>query len=127
METYYYVEELPLALECGMTPEQFWDGDRDLIFAYKKQYVNKLHKKAHIEGLYNYIGLYTVLGNMFSEKGAEMKQYPEYPIANPYLDESKQNQGNNDNKSLELNSEENLNNLYNAKERFLERMKQNGK
>lgn len=84
METYYFVEELPLALEYGMTPHQFWDEDADLFYAYQQAYINKLHKQAHVQATYNSLATYLGIANAFREKGAEYIQYPKEEVFNPF-------------------------------------------
>lgn len=67
-----------------MTPQQFWDEDSDLFFAYQKAYVNKAHKKAHIEGLYEHLALTVSLSNAFREKGTKAIEYPKEDVFNPF-------------------------------------------
>lgn len=123
METYYYVEELPLALEYGMTPEQFWDDDIDLLFAYQRAYVNRTHYQAHVQGLYNHIAFGVVMKNAFKKSGDKAAKYPNEPVVN--ISSNNNNKIKDNNGILELNKEENQDILYSAKERFLERKKMN--
>ena len=124
METYYYVEELPLALEYGMTPEQFWDDDIDLLFAYQRAYVNRTHYQAHVQGLYNHIAFGVVMKNAFKKSGDKAAKYPNEPVVN-ISSNNNNNKIKDNNGILELNKEENQDILYSAKERFLERKKMN--
>lgn len=84
METYYFVEELPLALECGMTPEQFWYDDPDLFNAYQLAYINRLHKQSHIQATYNSLATYLGIANAFREKSTEYMQFPKEEVYNPF-------------------------------------------
>lgn len=84
MEAYFYVEELPLALEYGMTPKQFWEEDMDLFYAYQKAYVNRVHKQSHIQGLYANLAFQTTLSNVLAKKGDKAINYPNIDIYNPF-------------------------------------------
>ena len=78
------------ALEYGMTPKQFWEEDEELFIVYQEAYINKVHTKAHIEGLYIFEALTDVVSNVLmgmSKKGKTQKPkyYPSEPIYNPLL------------------------------------------
>lgn len=77
------MEELPLALEYGMSVDEFWNGDPDLIHAYREAYINKLHRQAHIQGLYNFNAYSVVLSNAFSKREGKKAEYPKTDIYNP--------------------------------------------
>ena len=80
MREYYETEILPLALQYGMTVEQFWHDDPDLIVAYHEAYYSRLHTEAHAYGYYNYVALGTALGNAFRKKGTKAEEYPKKPL-----------------------------------------------
>lgn len=84
MESYFFNEELPLAIEYGMPLDEFWNGEYDLFFAYQKAYINKVHRQCHIQGLYNQMALMSVMGNMFKKKDAKPIEYPKEDVFNPF-------------------------------------------
>lgn len=67
-----------------MTPQQFWDEDSDLLYAYQESYINRTHKQAHITGLYVNLALMTTFSNMFKNRNTEGKQYPVEDVFNPF-------------------------------------------
>lgn len=79
MYEYYSTEILPYALQYGMTVEQFWHDDADLIIAYHKAYYRRLHTEAHAQGFYGFVALSTALGNAFRKKGEKAREYPRKP------------------------------------------------
>lgn len=48
---------MPVALQYGMTPEQFWYDDPKLIKAYKKAYQSKIYMESWLYGSYTYLAL----------------------------------------------------------------------
>lgn len=117
LETYYFVEELPLALEYGMTKEEFWYEDCDLFYAYQKAYINKVHKKAHIEGLYNFTAFTYALANSFKEKGEKALQFPTEDIYNPFY----QKESTSKKYINSIDTSKNNNGIYNIKEMISQR------
>ena len=75
---------LPKAIQYGMTPEQFWNDDGTLYYAYEKAYVTKLHTESHIQGMYNYLALETIFSNAFAKKGSKKVEYPTEAVFSPY-------------------------------------------
>lgn len=66
----------------GMTVEQFWEGDPELVIAYRRLQELKNKQKNQelwIQGLYNYRALNAAL-SMFGEKGSKRVKYFEKPI-----------------------------------------------
>ena len=122
METYYIVEELPLALEYGMTSNDFWNEDCDLFYAYQKAYINKLHTNAHIQGLYNNLAFSIALGNVFKKKGEKPIEYPKEQVFSPF------NKKEEKEKTFveTIDTSKNNNGLYNLKQMLGERRKKNG-
>lgn len=114
METYYFVEELPLALECGMTPQQFWDEDPDLLFAYRKAYVERNHTIAHIQGAYNNLAYGIALANAFKDKKDKSINYPSEDIFNPF----KQKEEKEKSLILKIDTTQNNNGLYHLKKKI---------
>ena len=66
---------LPLALEVGMTPFDFWYGDLYLLDAYVVAYNNRVKNTAILNGLYTYIAVETVAGEILSKE--KVKNYVE--------------------------------------------------
>lgn len=119
METYYFVEELPLALEYGMSPHQFWEEDIDLFYAYQKAYVNRVHNQAHLIGMYNELAYSVTMANAFRQKNSDVVSYPKEDVYNPLKTQAKDKE-----KTFieSLDTTENNNQLYNIK-KILERRK----
>lgn len=123
METYFYVEELPLAIEYGMSVDDFWNGDIDLFYAYEKAYINKLHKQAHIQSLYGKLAFELAMSNAFKKKEDKYIDYPNKDIYNPFNDNTNIN-GNNDKTINKIDVSKNNNELYQLKAKLKERRKQ---
>jgi phage gp36-like protein len=66
---------LPVALEVGMTPFQFWCGDIGLLDAYIIAYNNRVKNTAILNGLYTYIAVSTVAEEILSKQA--VKNYVE--------------------------------------------------
>lgn len=80
----HYLELMKNALKYGMTKQEFWFDDLREYYVYEEAYIEKLHETSHIQGLYSYIALQTVAGNVFQKKGEKPL---EYPITNIYAQE----------------------------------------
>jgi hypothetical protein len=115
---------LPLALQYGMTPQQFWDEDSDLFFAYQKAYYNKVHKQAHINALYNNLAFSTTLSNAFREKGSKAIDFPKEDIFNPFTQEKKM-EAENKKFINTLDTSKNNNQLFQIKKIIEERRRNN--
>lgn len=122
METYYIVEELPLALEYGMTPHDFWNEDCDLLYAYQKAYINKLHTNAHIQGLYNELSVRIAIANSFKKPEDKIVEYPKEQVFNPFNEKKEKEKTFVE----QIDTTQNNNNLYNLKHMLSERRKKNG-
>lgn len=118
------VEELPLALEYGMTLKEFWEEDCDLIYAYQKAYFNRLHNTSHLNGLYNLEAFKIVLNNAFVGDKNKFIDYPKEAIYNPFNSlENKLSENN----VMNIDTTKNNNYLYNIKNRIMkERRNNNG-
>ena len=78
-------QALPYYITIGMTPEQFWDGDVELVKAYRKAYEYKKQEwniQAYLNGMYVYDALLRVspIFHAFAKKGTKPMQYREQPI-----------------------------------------------
>lgn len=122
METYYIVEELPLALEYGMTPHEFWEEDCELFYAYQKAYINKSHTQAYLQGLYNELAYSIAIANSFRKRTDKPIEYPKEQVFNPF------NQKQEKQKTFveQIDTSQNNNGLYNLKQMLGERRKKNG-
>lgn len=76
---YFNKHLLPLALQYGMTPSDFWNGEPELLESYHIFYKIKL-KAIDMEewkmGLYVFTGVQTALANAFGKKGSPPRKYP---------------------------------------------------
>lgn len=70
-----------------MTPEQFWNDNGELFYAYEKAYINNLHTKSHVEGLYFDMAFEIALAKVFAKKGSNI-EYPKEAVFNPYSEEN---------------------------------------
>lgn len=118
LETYYIVEELPLALEYGQSVDEFWNGDPMLLYAYQKAYVNKIHKQSHIQGMYNFVAFSYSIANSFKKRTDKPIEYPKEDIYNPFNEKNTQKP-----KSYisSIDTTKNNNGLYNIKQRLSQR------
>ena len=80
--------QLPFALESGVSYEEFWHEDIDVVNVKMKAYANRLHRQAHIQGAYVREALVSVLAPMFSES-AKSHEYA-YPTKS-FIENSTQN------------------------------------
>lgn len=87
MELYYFNEELPLCLEYGMTPHQFWDEDIDLFYAYEKAYINRIHRMSFLQGRYVFDAITMATNNAFKGKNEKATDYYKEDVYNPYKTE----------------------------------------
>ena len=72
---------LPIALECGLTPIEFWEDDTEEVDLRIKAYYHRIHREAHIHGAYIERALLSVLVPMFSKKiKAKDVAYPSKPF-----------------------------------------------
>ena len=73
-----------MALECGMTPTQFWEDEPRLINSYIRKHELELDEsnyKSWLIGLYSYEAVSVALSKAFSDKGkADNINYFEKPI-----------------------------------------------
>lgn len=80
-----FYEVFPFYLAIGMTAEQYWDGDCELVRYYRKAAKIRQDLKnqdAWLQGMY----IYQAVGNLapilraFAKKGAKPQPYPEQPF-----------------------------------------------
>ena len=69
-----------------MTPEQYWEGEADLVIAYRKAYKLRMQKENRdmwLQGLYYYRALCDVspVLHAFAENGTKPHDYLSEPIA----------------------------------------------
>lgn len=121
MEDYYFFEELPLALEYGMTPQQFWEEDEDLFYVYQQAYINQKHNEAHLIGLYVELAVEIGINNLFAKK-SEKQNYPYEDVYNPLKANKEKTE-----KSLlsTIDTSKNNNGIYSIKKMIEERRKVN--
>jgi hypothetical protein len=71
---------LPLAIEYGMSPEQFWLEDMSLFNVYQKAYYRKIHNQAFVQAQYFNYALSVQLSNMWLKKGQKPLQFLDKPF-----------------------------------------------
>ena len=77
----YWNELLPIALECGMTPTQFWEDEPRLVHSYLRKHELVLEEQNYqswLIGLYVYDAMSVVMANSFG-KGKKLN-YMEKPV-----------------------------------------------
>ena len=84
--TEQFYEVFPYYLSIGMTYEQFWEGDPELVKYYRKAEELKNDKKNQelwLQGMYIYEALCDVAPILHSmaKKGTKARPYPERPYA----------------------------------------------
>ena len=72
-------------MSIGMTYDEFWNQDVAMVRAYRKAHELKRRQQNEnlwMQGLYMRDALLSTVGNMFSEKGAKIIEYPgePYPV-----------------------------------------------
>ena len=68
---------------CGMTYEEFWNGDPSLAVVYRRKRVledKRFNEQAWLQGEYTYVAVATALQNAFRKKGTEAVQYLKEPF-----------------------------------------------
>ena len=78
-----FKELCPYYMSIGMSYEQFWFGDPEMVIYYRKahEYRNKQkNQELWWAGVYVQQALLSTVGNMFSKKGAEPIHYPREPL-----------------------------------------------
>lgn len=76
---------MPKAIQYGMTPEQFYNNNIDLFYAYEKAYITKIHNESHIQGMYIHTALEIALANSLGRsKGQKAYEYPKTAVYSPY-------------------------------------------
>lgn len=78
---------LPLALTFGMSTVEFWEEEPDLLWAYRKSYMERKKQEADtinfqcwLAGAYIYQAFSVVLANAFAKKGSTPQKYIEKPF-----------------------------------------------
>ena len=74
---------LPVALQCGMTLDQFWYDEPRLLDVYVKKReleLDSINFEAWLIGLYNHYGVTVALANAFSDKSSKKSTYFEKPL-----------------------------------------------
>lgn len=80
-----FEEACPQYLAMGMSYEQFWDGEADMVISYRKAYElrqQEINNNAWLNGLYIWRALQSapLFVNGFVPKGARIEPYLDKPI-----------------------------------------------
>ena len=67
LEEAYIHELLPLAIEVGLAPFDFWYGDLYLLDSYIIAYNRRIENTAKLNGFYTYLAVRTLIDEMFSK------------------------------------------------------------
>ena len=84
--TEQFYQAFPYYLSIGMTAEQFWDGDPNLVKYYRQADEMRIERKNQelwLQGLYIYDALCDVapILQAMAKKGTKARPYPEQPYA----------------------------------------------
>lgn len=113
-----YYEMLTMAIEYGMTPNEFWNDEIQLFYVYQKAYINRLHRETHLQGLYNELAFSVVISKAFSKKENNKITYPKEDVYNPFKQEKKKVEQKQQTQQMSMND------MYQLKKKFMERRKQ---
>lgn len=82
--TEVFEEQFPYYLMCGMTYEQYWDGDPTLVKYYREKHkleIEQRNQELWLQGLYNFNAFSTALSNIhFDGKHHHINKYLDKPI-----------------------------------------------
>ena len=71
-------------MSIGMSYGDFWDGDVNMVRAYRKADEMRRRRQNEalwVQGLYVRDALLCTVGNMFSDKSSKKQEYPQEPYA----------------------------------------------
>lgn len=95
-----FYEQFPFYLSIGMTEEQYWDRDCELVRYYRKAEklrTDKLNQQAWLQGMYVYdaISRLTPVLHAFAKKGTKAKPYVDapYPVSKRAEKSAKERKG----------------------------------
>ena len=74
---------LPIALQCGMTVNEFWYGEPRVFSSYIRKHeleLDEMNYNSWLIGLYVHKAIGVVLGNAFSNKSSIKDTYFEKPL-----------------------------------------------
>lgn len=96
MQNSYWEELLPMALECGMTPTQFWEEEPRLVNSYIRKHemeLDEFNYKSWLLNVYTFKAVSTAIGLSFAEEKNKNKiKYFDEPIEEFYINKrDKQN------------------------------------
>lgn len=79
-----------MAIECGMSIEEFWYATDEEFHAYEKAYMNRIDQQAWLEGYYGYQAQVSVMSMMFGKNKQNAFAYPSQPLSKQRI-ENKEN------------------------------------
>lgn len=107
----YYFELLKNALKYGMTSERFWNNDTREYYCYQEMYYERIHEQSHIQGLYSYTALSTIVNNLFAKNKNEGIEYPKQDFYTQDKEKRLKNDFNSVKTSVKI-TKDNLHNVY---------------
>lgn len=87
----YYLTLFKNALKYGMTRDEFYNNDLQEYYCYQEAYIEKIHEQSHIQGLYSYIAMQTIVTNVLAKKGDKPSEYPKIDFYNEEKEKIKNN------------------------------------
>ena len=99
---------MPLAVQYGMTTNEFWYGDTRLLGVYQKAFIRNQSYNAWLQGQYNATAFGIVLANAFAKKGTPPTEYPRWQDPIPQLPQEIITKENIEQKFRESQAEQNL-------------------
>lgn len=89
MQNSYWEDLLPMALECGMTPTQFWEEEPRLVNSYIRKHeleLDEFNYKSWLLSVYTFNAVSTAITLTFAdEKHRKNIQYFNKPIEEFYI------------------------------------------
>lgn len=72
---------IPMAIECGMSIDEFWHSTDTEFHAYEKAYMNRMDQQAWLTGYYGYQAQVSVMSMILSKNKRELMTYPDQPLS----------------------------------------------
>lgn len=68
---------MPIAIQYGMTEQQFWHGDLRLLEVYQKAYIRDRAEKAYLQAQYQAVATEVAVSNVLATKKSDKKSFSE--------------------------------------------------
>ena len=72
---------MPRAFKCGISEEEFWEDDVDILRMKMEAYQSRVDEEAFMHGFYVREALLNVVSSAFSKSKTEIYQFPTEPLS----------------------------------------------